>query len=177
MLKRMKAFVCDKSGSALVGGCIGLLCLAMLTSVALEYHQTYIIAVDVEEMVRKATVTMAVNNSYNAYTGVRDARGNAYGADGEGGWTDISNITDVKRQLRKLFDFKVSGDKLTNTNRSGVEFVLDIRSIDYVNELSDEDTLEFDVTYTLDVPMRFMGEPLFAAKFNKTTRATYIKKY
>lgn len=143
----------------------------------LEYRQGQIIAMDVEEMVHKATVTMAVNNSYNAYTGVRESRSNAYGALGDGDWADIANTADLKRQLRKLFDFKSSGSKLTNQNSQGVEFVLDIRSIEYNNELSDAETLLFDVDYRLEIPMRFMGEVITTADIRHTTRVAYNPKY
>lgn len=177
MLKRIYDALRDKSGSSLVGMMIVLLCLALIGSMLLEYRQGQIIALDVEEMVHKATVTMAVNNSYNAYTGVRESRSNAYGALGDGGWADIVNTADLKRQLRKLFNFKTSGNKLTNQNSRGTEFVLDIRRIEYNNELSDSETLLFDVEYGLEIPMRFMGEVATTANIRHTTRVAYNPKY
>ena len=177
MSKKICNALRNKSGSALVGMMVGLLCLALIGSLLLEYRQGQIIATDVEEMVHKATVTMAVNNSYNAFTGVRESRSNAYGALGNGGWADIANTTDLKRQLRKLFDFKTSGSKLTNQNSRGTEFVLDIRSIEYINELSDSETLLFDVEYQLEIPMRFMGEVATTANIRHTTRVAYNPKY
>ena len=177
MLRKLYQTLQDKTGSALIGTMIFLLCFALVGSMFLEYRQGQIIATDVEEMVRKATVTMAVNNSYNAYTGVRESRSNAYGTLGDGNWADIANTTDLKRQLRKLFQFRSSGGKLTNTNSRGTEFVLDIQRIEYNNELSDSETLLFDVEYQLDIPMRFLGTVITTATVDNTTRVAYNPKY
>ncbi|WRS29015.1 hypothetical protein U6B65_14750 (plasmid) [Oscillospiraceae bacterium MB08-C2-2] len=176
-MKRLKFKLRERSGSVLLGAAGFLLCMAVLASAVMEYRQAYIIADSTEEMVRKATVTMAINNSYGAYTGVRDSRSNAYGASGDGDWADIANTTDLKRQLRKLYNYKVSGSKLTNSTEAGVLYVLDIRNIDYINELSGNETLQFDVTYRLEIPFRFMGEPILTVPIDQTTRASYTPKY
>ena len=176
MLKRLLFLFRCKRGSALLTAAGILLGFAILGSAVLEYRQGYIIVRGVKEMMEKATVTMATSNSYNSYTGVRESKSNAYTAH-SGSWTDSADTSDLKYQLRRLFDFHVSGNILTNTNAQGVEYELEIKSLEVYNTLASGNALRFEVEYQLRVPLHFLGREWTKFTIDQRSRSSLTPKF
>lgn len=177
MIQKLKNILFSKRGSTVLYAAAILLGCAIIGSAAMEYRQGYIIARGVNEMMEKATVTMATNNSYNSYSGVRESRSNAFSADGVGGWNDRADTGDLKRQLCKMFDFQVSGNSLINYSTSGLEYELNINSLTVHNELTTNNALRFEVKYQLRVPFRFMGKEIVKVEINRKASSSLTPKF
>lgn len=178
-MKRLYNIFFDKSGSVLINTAAVLFLMAIIFSLVYQFGRILIISSGVKEEVRNAAITAIADNYYPSFNGMREGNSGAYRLT-ENNWTDDINSEDIKNSLAGNYSFNQSGNTLLMYDSDGkLQYSISAVTALYKNAsfASDDNNLTVNVSYTINVPVKFLNVPLTTFSFPSSVSVAFEKKF
>lgn len=121
----------EKHGNILVNTMIWMAILFLLFIALMEFTRVQLISTGVRDAVEQAVTSVAINNSYNSYNGVREGNSGAYELSGED-WREQISTIDVQNKLASLLHLQSKNGVFISPNPRGDSYEFSISNIDVI---------------------------------------------
>lgn len=176
---RIKLQLKDCSGSGQILTIVILLVVMMTLSFLMEGLRVFNQAMMIREAVEQAIVSVAADNAYNAYAGVREGNAAPYLPDGSD-WRLAVETSDVASHLTSQNNLRRSGTSFYKDSDGQEQWSIhnlqvtalppDIRSENSI-------LLRFEATFIVHIPVRFLGSLKGTYQATQTVKSSYIPLY
>lgn len=156
MMERIRRKLNSRRGDVLIQGLVWLLIIFILFVGVMEFVRLQIISTSVRDAVEQAVTSVAINNAYNSYNGVREGNSGAYMLSGDD-WRENISTADVEYKLTSLLHLRSADGGLVRMNPDGKTYEFKISGLrvtpDNANFASNEKKAKYQAACTLTVPL------------------------
>lgn len=131
VLDRLILKVREKRGDILMTAIIWMVILFLFFIALMEFTRVQLISTGVRDAVEQAVTSVAINNSYNSYNGVREGNSGAYELSGED-WREQISTIDVQNKLASLLHLQSKNGVFISPNPRGDSYEFSISKIDVI---------------------------------------------
>lgn len=154
MKKLMQKLRC-KRGDVLLWGMIWLLILFMIFVALMEFTRIQLISTGVRDAVEQAVTSVAINNAYNSYNGVREGNSGAYQL-ASSDWRENISTIDVQNKLVTLLHLKHKNGVFISPNPEGDSYEFKISNLNVVPDnaefASNDKKAKYVATCDVEIP-------------------------
>lgn len=131
MLRKVQSKLRQKKGASLILAIVLLAILFLTLIYMMEYRRVRIISAGVRNAMEQAVTSVAINNAYNSFNGVREGNSGAYELTGED-WREKISTIDVQNKLVGLLHLQSKNGVFISPNPEGNSYEFAISQVDVI---------------------------------------------
>lgn len=131
ILDRLISKLRQKRGDILMTAIIWMIILFLFFIALMEYHRVQIISTGVRDAMEQAVTSVAINNAYNSFNGVREGNSGAYELSGED-WRENVTTIDVQNKLVGLLHLQSKNGVFISPNPEEETYEFAISEVDVI---------------------------------------------
>ncbi len=153
----IRAKLRDRRGDIYVQAMVWFWILFVLFVCIMEYSRLHLISKGVRDAVEQSVTSVAINNAYNSFNGVREGNSGAYILSGDDDWRENISTSDVVYKLTALLKLKTKDGEYLRMNPEGGTYEYKISDIqvtpDNAEFASNSEKAKYMATCTVTVPL------------------------
>ena len=130
-LQKVQSKLRQKEGASLILAIVLLAILFLTLIYMMEYRRVRIISAGVRNAMEQAVTSVAINNAYNSFNGVREGNSGAYELTGED-WREKISTIDVQNKLVGLLHLQSKNGVFISPNPEGDSYEFAISEMDVI---------------------------------------------
>ncbi len=130
-LQKVQSKLRQKEGASLILAIVLLAILFLTLIYMMEYRRVRIISAGVRNAMEQAVTSVAINNAYNSFNGVREGNSGAYELTGED-WREKISTIDVQNKLVGLLHLQSKNGVFISPNPEGETYEFAISEVDVI---------------------------------------------
>lgn len=168
-------------GSGYIFTCVIVVVMFMFFFLIFEYLHVWVVATDVQKKVSSAVVSVSQDNYENIYACGREGYTGAFLFDGES-WNISISPGDVYSKLKVSLGVVQAGNAYVRKAGAATDYTISglaitakgsrFRSAGVTSE-----NFEAFTTFSLEIPMSFMGEEMVPLKLKMKSKSNYSTKF
>ena len=131
MLQKVESKLRQKKGASLILAIVLIAILFLTLIYMMEYRRVRIISAGVRNAMEQAVTSVAINNAYNSFNGVREGNSGAYELSGED-WRENVSTIDVQNKLVGLLHLQSKNGVFISPNPEGDSYEFAISEVDVI---------------------------------------------
>lgn len=167
----------ERRGDVLVQGMVWLLLTFVLFVLIMEFTRIQIISVGIRDAVEQAVTSVAINNAYNSYNGVREGNSGAYKMTNDSWRENISTI-DVQNKLISLLKLHSKNGVFMKPNPEGEGYEFKISNLNVTPSnaefASNLQKAKYRATCTVEIPLSLGFEAFGSVTIQMEHKSIYI---
>lgn len=168
-------------GSGYIFTCVIVVIMFMLFFVIFEYLHIWVVATDVQKKVSSAVVSVSQDNYENIYACGREGYTGAFLFDGEN-WNISISSGDVYGKLKVSLGVVQTENGYVRKAGAVTDYTISGLSVAakgsrFQSAGVTTESFEAFTTFSLEIPMSFMGEEMAPLKLNMKSKSNYSTKF
>ena len=155
MLQKVESKLRQKKGASLILAIVLIAILFLTLSYMREYRRVRIISAGIRDAMEQAVTSVAINNAYNSFNGVREGNSGAYELSGED-WRENVSTIDVQNKLVGLLHLQSKNGVFISPNPEGDSYEFAISEVDVIPDnaefASNTDQAKYLASCRVEIP-------------------------
>lgn len=176
-MEKARAQLKSRRGDALVMGMVWILVLFLLFLSLMEFARLQFISTGVRDAVEQAVTSVAINNAYNSYNGVREGNSGAYQLAGDD-WRENISTMDVQNKLVTLLHLQSKNGVFVSPNPEGTSYEFKISELnvtpDNAEFASNMEKAKYRATCRVEIPLSLGFEAFPSVVINMRHQSIYV---
>lgn len=167
----------DRRGNILVNTMIWMAILFLIFVALMEFTRVQLISTGVRDAVEQAVTSVAINNSYNSYNGVREGNSGAYQLSGND-WREQISTIDVQNKLADLLHLQSKNGVFLSPNPRGDSYEFSISDVDVLPDnaefASNKKKAKYLASCRVEIPFSLGFESFPPVVINMRHKSVYV---
>lgn len=168
----------ERRGDILIHGIVWMFIIFVLFVALMEFTRVQLISTGIRDAVEQAVTSVAINNAYNSYNGIREGNSGAYELSGDDSWRENISTIDVQNKLIGLLHLQTKNGVMIKPNPEGESYEFKISELNVMPDnaqfASNERKARYRATCRVEIPFSLGFEMFPPVVIHMDHKSVYV---